>query len=217
MRSLKKMIAITLVLTAMLLTGCQNQDVPETTTQSVERLLAGTWTTVLDRSQEQARTLLENIHLYDEEFALVDLSSLHYTKTVTFDGSYYIFAYDADACRQNVRDFYEGLFDALYENRVTLNTVYHREFDNMSLEEFHAFYVQLYGKTSYSEMISGFTAAAYDYDALGILEKGFFSVKDDKLWCIPNENATNQGMVGYSLEGDTLTLTFSNAIEIYTK
>ena len=124
MRSLKKIIALALVLTATVFAGCQNQEIPAAPTESVEKRLAGTWTTVLDRSQEHARTLLENIQLYDEEFTLADLSSLHYTKTVTFDGSYYIFAYDAEACRENVREFYEGLFDTLYQNLTTLNGVY---------------------------------------------------------------------------------------------
>ena len=180
--------------------------------------LSGTWTMTAYDSEEQVLELMESIEAYDEEIALVDKSSLQYEKQVTFDAKgNYSFADDPVAARQYAREFYEGYFAALYAGRTTLNTVYQTTFDNMTEAEFQQFYADVYDCANYAALLDLLVENAHDYTALEQpWETGKYEIRGNRIYfTITGE--TDAAYISYTLEGDTLTLTYSDGVEIYTR
>lgn len=213
MKKIKTLLVLCLVsvLVAGMFCGCEN-------TQAKMEALSGTWTLTAADSEEQATILLEAIDLYEEEIALVDLGSLNYVQIVEFDmDGNYRFAYDVEGIKACVHEFYTGVFDALYEGRTSLNEVYGVEFDDMSQDEFRAGFADMYGAANYDTMIDQFTEYAYDYTALAEdLETGTYTIVGDSIMCtIAGE--TQAEALGYAIDGDSLTLTYADAEEVYTK
>lgn len=213
MRKFKNLLilALAVVMAFGLFTGCESME-------DKIAALSGTWSMTVADSEEQAQSLLENIDLYEEEIALIDLTSLEYVRQVTFDTEKnYSFAYNADSTKECVRAFYVSAFDALYENRASLNSVYEVEFDAMTEEEFQQFYAELYAIADFAALIDEFTENAYDYEALAeAWETGTYTIKGDDIMCtITGE--TQAESLGYSIDGDVLTLTFSDAVQVYYK
>ena len=200
-----------LALLAGFLSGC------ESTADKVEAL-SGTWTLVAQDSRDQAVSLLENIEAYEEEIALADLESLYYVQTAVFTQDLaYSFGYDAEATRQCVYEFYDGYFAALYAGRTSLNASYDYSFDELSQEEFLQFYADLYGYATYEELLVSITDKAYNYDSLAEpWETGTYTIKGDDIMCTIT-GADYAESLGYQIEGNRLTLTFSNLVEVYTK
>lgn len=205
------LLALVAVMVMGLFSGC------ETTQQKIEKL-AGTWTMTADDSEEQAQALLENIDLYEEEIAFVDLASLDYVQIVEFDTNQnYRFAYDAAATQACVRAFFESAFDALYENRAALSDIYDTEFDQMDKNAFQQFYAKLYGMDDFSKMLDEMAAGAYDYDALAEdWETGTFTISHGKIMCTITGESTAEALE-YAIKGDTLTLTYADGVEVYTR
>lgn len=198
-------------MTMGLLSACQS-------TQAKIEALSGTWTMVEADTEEQALALLENIDLYEEEIAHVDLTSLQYVQLVEFTtDKTYRFAYDVEGTKACVREFFTGAFDALYENRASLNETYALEFDAMTQEEFQQFYAELYDVADFATLMDEITEGAYDYEALGEdWETGTYDIVRDQILCtITGE--TEAESLGYSIDGDVLVLVYSNATETYTK
>lgn len=213
MKNFKKSLVLLLVavMAIGLLCGCES-------TEEKMAALSGTWTMTIPDTAEQAQILLDNIELYPEEIALVDLNSLEQVKRVTFDmAGNYSFGYDVDGTMECVRQFYLGVFDALYEGRATLNAAYEQEFDNMSRDDFNQFYADLYNAGNYDALIDLFVENAYDADALAEpFETGTYTIKGKFIMCtITGE--TEAESLGYTLEGNTLTLLFADTQEVYTK
>lgn len=211
MKKMKTIVALLLavVLMAGLLSGCDSQEKLQE--------LAGTWMMDAQDSEETARELLEYIDAYEEEIALADLTSLRFVAGVEFtlEGEYRFF-YDKIATYNYVKDFYEGYFDALYEGRTTLNAAYGVEFDAMTKEEFQQFYAELYNMPDYPSLLVALTDSAYDYDALGEdYETGTFKIAGSRLLCTTGE--TTAEYLPFVLEGNTLTLEFSDGDQVYTK
>lgn len=208
MKHIKSILA--LVLVVVLLTGCGAGLKLED--------LTGKWTMTCQSDLTEATYLLDMIDLYAEERTHVDLNSLEYVLTVEFtaDGGY-AFNYDVEATKACVRSFYEGVMDALYENRTTLNSVYETTFDDLSREEFNQFYASLYGASSYELLLDSFAEYAYDYTALAEpLETGTFKIVGTSLMCTITGETEAQAL-GCELDGDTLKLIYSDAEEIYTR
>lgn len=213
MKKIKTLLILCLVtvLVAGMFCGCEN-------TQAKMEALSGTWTMTAVDSEEQVMILLEAIDLYEEEIALVDMGSLNYVQIVEFDmDGNYRFAYDVEGIREHVRNFYNGVFDAMYEGRTTLNEVYGVEFDDLTQEEFRQGFAELYAAADYDAMIDQFTEYAYDYAALAEdLETGTYTIVGDSIMCtIAGE--TQAEALGYAIDGDSLTLTYADAEEVYTK
>lgn len=208
---MKKITALilTIVVLAGLLCGCES-------TQEKMEALSGTWYRVTEDTEEQAQILLENIDLYEEELALVDLTTLTYVKIVEFNmDNTYRFAYDVEGTKDCVRTFYNDCFAQIYEGRAVLNEVYGEDFSMMSEEAFQQFYAELYEYADYEALIDAFVENAYDYEALAEdIESGTYNIKSNKINCtITGE--TEQEYLVYSIEDNVLTLTYSDAVEAY--
>jgi len=180
--------------------------------------LEGTWCMVKEDTREEAMSLLENIEAYEEEIALADLDSLEYVKVVHFaSNKTYYYGYDVEGTKACVRDFYDRYFNALYQGRSTLNEAYGEVFDDMSQAEFRQYYAELYGYTDYIELLDTFAEIAYDYEALeDPTETGTFQISGDEILCtITGENV--EEAMGVKLDADTLTLTYIDGVEVYTR
>ncbi len=181
-------------------------------------LLTGTWSMATSNSEEQAMVLLEAIDLYEEEIAVVDKSAACIVKIVEFSSDKtYRFAYDVDATKVCVREFYIRVFEDLYENRASLASLYEEDITQLGEEDFYLFYAALYGVDSYDALMDKFTGNAYNYESLAEnIETGTYKVVGDKiLTTITGE--TEAESLGYKVEGNTLTLSYTNATEVYTK
>ena len=200
-----------IVMIAGVFAGCESQ------AEKLEKL-AGTWIMTTDDTEEQAQVLLEGLDLYEEEIALVDLTALDYVKVVEFGmDKTYRFSCDPDGTKACVHTFLEGVFDTLYENRTALNDVYDVEFDEISKTDFLQFYADLYQQTDFDALIDHMVSNAYDYDSLAdSFEVGTFSISGSKIKTTINGKSTAEA-VGYRINGDQLTLTYSDAVEVYTR
>lgn len=213
MKKFNKILLLVLVavMVAGLFAGC------ETAAQKLEKL-AGTYVMTADGTEEQAEILLENIDLHEEEIAVVDLTSLDYVQIVEFTTEKtYRFAYDVDGTKECVHTFFDGVFADLYDNRSVLNDTYAQDFDSMSEAEFQQFYADLYGFEDFTTLINEMTENAYDWDALGEdWETGTFTISGSDIMCTIS-GETRAEALGYKLDGTTLTLTYADGTEVYTR
>ena len=203
MKTIKRILALSLaaLLVMGLFAGCESE-------ADKIAVLAGTWTMVGQDSEEEAKELLENIDLYEEEIAMADLTTLTYKQNVVFTAEKtYHFVYDVEGTIACVREFFVETFAALYEGRATLNEVYGQEFDQMTEAEFQQFYADLYSAENFETLMDQMAEP---------WETGTYSIKGDDIMCtITGE--TQAEALGYSIENDELTLTYSDAVEVYTR
>lgn len=180
--------------------------------------LAGTYVTVKQFDAVDVEDLLTDYDFYPEEIALADLDSLTMPKYVQFqEDKNYTISYDAEAFKDNVEALFRQTFAAMYNGRDQLCDIYDMDLTAMSEEEFLAFYAELYSQDSFDALIYVLTEDAFDYGVIaGDTETGTFTIEDDKILCTITGHTTAESM-GYKLEGDTLTLTFSNDVEVYTR
>lgn len=224
MKKIMRILALCLI-TAMMLssfTGCGLAvDLLEMAfnneAEKIEQL-AGTWICISQDEEEYALGLLENIEMYEEEIALVDLSVLQDAKLVEFrDDKTYRFAYSAEETKTCVRKFYESAFADLYEGRSTLSAVYEMDFEAMNEQEFYQFYAELYSMADFDALLTAITEDAYDYAALAEdYETGTYSIDGDDIMC-KITGQTQAEALGYKIEGETLTLYYLDATEVYTR
>lgn len=208
MKNIKIILALTLAI--VLLTGCGGGVTAAD--------LAGDWHMTIPCPQEDATYLLDAMDLYAEERTFVDLGSLDYVLKATFaeDGSY-SFVYDVEANKVCVREFYEGVMTALYDNRAELTGLYGEEVTAMTRDEFNQFYADIYSVASYEFLMTNLVDYAYDYEALGEpIEVGTFKIVGSNLMCEPTDG-NEAGSIGFQLDGDTLTLSYSDGDEVYTR
>lgn len=178
--------------------------------------LAGEWNMTVISPEEDVTYLLDSMDLYTEERAFVDMGSMSYVLAANFtaDGSY-SFVYDVEANKACVRDFYEGVITALYDNRAELTSLYGDEVVDMTREAFDQFYADAYGMADLAALMDGLVEYAYDYEALAEpLEEGTFTIVGSNLMCTVDGETSS---IGFALEGDTLTLTYVDGEEVYTR
>lgn len=213
MKKLRNVLLLLLIaaMALAMFSGCESE------ADKIEEL-AGIWSMVVDDTEEEAMGLLEFIDLYEEEIALVDLTALDYVQTVEFStGKNYRFGYDIEGTRNCVYEYYVGVFEALYEGRATLNEVYGVEFDQMTQAEFEQFYAELYEYSDFTEMLGDFADQAYDYEMLAEdLETGTYSIKGDEIHC-SIDGVEEAEYIVYEIAGSTLTLTYIDGVEVYTR
>ena len=180
--------------------------------------LAGTYTMTAVDSEAQFMEFMESIEAYDEEIALADKNSLKFVKLVTFDAKgNYSFADDVAGNKKCLREFYEGYFAALYAGRTTLNTVYETTFDNMTEAEFQQYYAEIYNCSNYAALLDTLVENAYDWEAKEApWETGKYKIRDNRIYFTMTGDSDAE-YISYTLKGDTLTLTYSNAEEVYTR
>lgn len=215
MKIMKRLLALSLsLLLAVTFFGC------DTTQQKIEAL-TGVYTATVADTEEQAKMLVENVDFYEEEIALLDMTSLECVKLVEFQADKtYRFSFDVDGTMECVRDFYLRAFENLYEGRTALNAVYSDwgvTFDDMTNDEFQAFYAELYEQTDFEALIDAFVETSYDTDKLGEdTETGTYDIVGNRIMCTIDGETEAEGML-YNLSGDSLKLTYSNAVENYTR
>lgn len=179
--------------------------------------LAGVYTTLEDNT-DSVSDLLSLVDLSQEELALTGGVELKLVKLVEFTQNRdYRFSYDAEQSRQLVRAMYADALDAVYQGRATLTALYGDEIATATQEEFQQFYAELYSLTSYDELLDAFADNAFDYDALSEdYETGTYTIEGKKILCtITGESEAEY--LEYKLDGDTLTLTYSDMVETYTR
>ena len=213
MKNFKKALVLLLVaaLSMALFCGCES-------TEDKMAALSGTWNMRTSDSVSNAQMLVDSIELYPEEIALVDLNSLEQVKNVTFnmDGTY-SFGYDVNGTLDCVRDFYVGVFDALYEGRAALSNSYDVDISAMTREEFNQFYAELYSAADFDALIELFVDNSYDTDSLAEpYETGTYTIKGKELMCTITGESEAESLP-YEINGYSLTLHFSNMDETYTR
>lgn len=179
--------------------------------------LAGVYTTLEDNT-DGVQDLLSLIDLSQEELALTGGVELKIVKLVEFNQNRdYRFSYDAEQSKQQVRAMYADALDAIYQGRATLTALYGDEITTVTQEEFQQLYAELYSLTSYDELLDAFADNAFDYDALSEdYETGTYTIEGKKILCtITGESKAEY--LEYKLDGDTLTLTYSDMVETYTR
>ena len=213
---MKKLFALclTVLLIAAVFAGCETQQ------QKIEAL-TGVYIATVSDTEEQAKLLVENVDLYEEEIALLDMTSLESVKLVEFCADQtYRFSFDVDGTMACVREFYLGVFEDLYEGRTALNAVYSDfgvAFDEMTEDEFQAFYAELYNQADFDALIDAFVENSYDTDKLGEdTETGTYDIVGNRIMCTIDGESEAEAMV-YTLSGDSLKLTYTNAVENYTR
>lgn len=178
--------------------------------------LAGTYMTMETIEADMVERMLANRDFYPEEIALIDLNSQTVPCYKEFrDNKTYVTYYDIDAFRSSVETFFRNAFDRMYEGRSSLASLYDVDIVAMTKAEFQNYYASLYNQPSFAELITVLASDAYNYDEL-TQDTGTFSIEDDRIICnIVNPFSTT--VMRYELSGNTLTLYYSDAMEIYNR
>lgn len=209
---MKRIIALALVLVMLCaLCGC------ESNAQKMEAL-CGRWEMVTYLDVETAQSALELLEFYPEEIALLDLNSMGLIMTVEFtqDGTYE-FAFDLDGSLEFMGSYYRSVVEDIYNGREQLTATYGEDIVNLTLEEFQQYYAELFALADYDALIQYFLETSLDYDYLQeTVEKGTFRIASNTILCTIDGEEEAESM-GYSIEGNTLTLTYVNGEEVYTK
>ena len=179
--------------------------------------LVGTWSMTFEDSADEAYYLLDFVDLYTEERAFVKDLKLDAVITVIFTEDTFSFQYDVDGNKACVRAYYEAVFAALYENRAELTDLYGEDVVDMDEATFLLFYADLYGIDSYEAFMNELVEGVYDYTALAeTLKSGTYKIVGDSLITTPDGSEEKESM-GFTLNGETLTLIYSDGDEVYTK
>lgn len=180
--------------------------------------LCGKWEMTVYQDADTAETVLTNLDFYPEEIALVDMESLACVMIVEFnEDKTYRYYFDIDATKEAVRTFFETVMDDLYTGRETLSASYQQDMSGMTRDGFNQFYVDLFGAESYDALIDSFVESSFDYTVLSQpLEEGTFRIRLKDIYKTP-DGKTEEESMGFSIDGDTLTLTYLDGDEVYTK
>lgn len=177
--------------------------------------LVGTWVCRVVDTDENKNVLMENMELYEEEIALVD-TTLYTAKTVTFNADMtYSFSEDVQGVKDYLKEFYEGMFQDLYEGRLSLSKCYEVDISLLPEEEFYQFYADLYMAEDYDALITKLVDNTYDYENFKITEQGSYKVSS-KMISFDAEGTENDGNVTYSVKDGKLTIEYSDATEVYS-
>ena len=213
---MKRIISLTLaLLLSLALCGCGNS-------KTMEALTGNTWCTTEYLSEQEAAELLENMDFYESEIAMADLSAVGAAKILEFSGDKtYRFLCDAEATRAMARNYLDDFISTLARNRAQLTGDYNEamgvDVAAMTEEEFKVFYAELFGSADYPELLDYLAANFFDYSSIPeILESGTFSLSDERIFFIP-EGETEEVYVEHVLTDSTLTITYADGVEVYTK
>ena len=207
---MKKVISLALVLVLLttMLCGCESEE-------DRKEALMGVWTMEVQATEEETMTRLENIELYEEELILAEGISLTYVEQIEFEYSRYRIGFAVEETKEYVREFYRNIIEKFYENRTMLNAVYQQDFGPMTEAEFKQFYAAMYSQETYEDMIDYFADIAFVYEET--FDSGSYSIKGKRLQIVRDDKTEESGDLDYKIEGNTLTLSYSDSIDIYTR
>lgn len=214
-RFLTRLITMALV---VLLVNFATEGFDKITSSKKADKLIGTYVYNETIPADTVESVLTNNDFYPEEIAMIDPSSLSIPKYVEFhSGKSYTFYYDVDAYRSNVKNFFRTAFARLYANRSQLSGIYGVDLSVMSEYEFQEFYASLYSCSYFEELLDTLTNNSWDFDSLAQdIEVGSFTIEGDKIAVTISGQYTAE-TIGYKLSGDSLTLTYTNGVENYTR
>ena len=204
---MKKQICIVLALVLTLsLTGCSLLP---------GNPLVGAWVCRTEESAEYTRELLESFDLYEEEIALIQ-TPLYTVKHLTLNrDKTYSYATRQETEAACLREFIYAIFDEMYAGRASLSDCYEWDMSGLSKEEFLQFYASLYEMTDFDALVTLWIENSGT--AIGEYETGTYQIRFGKIHMNMADSEEGDGYVTYLLEGDTLTLTYSNSVEVYTR
>lgn len=180
--------------------------------------LCGTWSLELYQDAETVQTILTNLDFYEEEIALIDLNSLACIMCVQFnEDKTYSYYFDIADTKVSVRKFFEGAMSDLYTGRASLSEAYGQDMTTMTEDGFYQFYADLFGAATIDELLDSFVEFAFDYEILAeTLEEGTFRIMLKDIYKTP-DGKTEEESMGFSIDGDTLTLSYLDGDEVYTR
>lgn len=209
---MKKIVAYLLVLVMLCSLSACGSD-----TEKMEAL-CGRWEMVTYLDAETAQSALEALEFYPEEIALLDLNSMGLVMIVEFnaDGTYR-FAFDLEDSLEFMENYYTDAMSALYNSREQIAETYGEGVLEMTREEFEQYYAELFSMDSFEALMQYFLETSLDFEYLGQdIEAGTFRISGENILCTIEGEESAESM-GYSIEGDTLTLVYVNGEEVYTK
>ena len=204
-------LALILVMLCCLFCGC------ETEADKIAAI-AGRWETVNYYSSDSVAQSLENLDLYEEEIALLDTGAIGIVDVFEFTtDKTYTMTVDAEESIAMVDAYFRNAFATFYENRDKLASCYTADIVSMTEEEFKQFYVDMYGQTDFDALINMFVYSLTDEEyLLEDTEYGSFRIASGKIFC-KALGESEESYITYTVEGDTLTLTFTNKTEVYKR
>lgn len=180
--------------------------------------LSGRWEMVTYLDAATAKSALELLEFYPEEIALLDLNSMGLVMIAEFNmNGTYRFAFDLEGSLDMVRGYYKDAMTKIYDSRDQLVEIYGEGILEMTQADFEQYYAELFSMESFDALLQYFLETSLDYEYLEQdIEVGTFRIAKDNIVCTVEGEDTPESM-GYSIEGNTLTLTYVNGTEVYTK
>lgn len=213
MKKITKIMALLLAAVMMLcvFAGCESEG-------DKIAVLAGTWELNAEYPAEDTTELLESLGFIEEEIALIDLDSLSFVQTVTYTtDKQYSYGYDVDASRELADEFWTNAMAAIYEGRTSLNEAYEVEFDDWSEADFYQLYAELFSLDSADAMMDMLVESTYAYDVMAEpFETGTYTINGNLIMCTITGESQAESLE-YAIDGNQLTLTYSDAVEVYTR
>ena len=178
--------------------------------------LAHKWVMMDNYTEDGARENLEAFGFYEEEIALADLTCIGAVRYLTFgtDGSY-SFIYNEEETHEKLVAYYDNYITNLFNNRDKLVDDYGADvIDELSDEEtFKEFYAYMFSCETYEALLDALADDTFDFSEAN--EQGTYKLTGDTV--ILYENGGSDGAtIGVALEGNTLTITYTDGTEVYT-
>lgn len=178
--------------------------------------LAHKWVMMDNYTEDGARENLEAFGFYEEEIALADLTCIGAVRYLTFgtDGTY-SFIYNEEETHEKLVAYYDNYITNLFNNRDKLVDDYGADvIDELSDEEtFKEFYAYMFSCETYEALLDALADDTFDFSEAN--EQGTYKLTGDTV--ILYENGGSDGAtIGVALEGNTLTITYTDGTEVYT-
>lgn len=178
--------------------------------------LAHKWVMIDNYTEDGARENLEAFGFYENEVALADLTCIGAVRYLTFgsDGTY-SFIYDEEETHEKLVAYYDSFITNLYNNKDKLVDDYTAEvIDELSDEEtFKEFYAYMFSCETYEALLDALADDTFDFT--DTTEQGTYKLAGKTV--VLYENGGSDGAtIGVALEGNTLTITYTDGTEVYT-
>lgn len=178
--------------------------------------LAHKWVMMDNYTEDGARENLEAFGFYEEEIALADLTCIGAVRYLTFgtDGTY-SFIYNEEETHEKLVAYYDNYITNLFNNRDKLVDDYGADvIDELSDEEtFKEFYAYMFSCETYEALLDALADDTFDFSEAN--EQGTYKLTGDTV--ILYENGGSDGAtIGVALEGNSLTITYTDGTEVYT-